>query len=755
MIARPASLLFLIAASSCGHAAMSQRSPDTAAHIQTLHVPVLDAQLLEDRQRFGASAAPGVLRDAMTTTGIIQVTGIPGLAKVKREALVAAAACAQVAPAARATKFADGTNRRTLASIASGTGVKQPFDLGAEPTSPHLRTGCGAEFHQSTTEFRGMVDRASAAFLGAMGLVFDTQEAALLVDSRDPTMTYDSLAGMVANAEHLEHFHAYTNPGRRDQHALNNTIDMHTDQGLFIAFTPAIRQDAPGAARATAELGQNLDVDGDTGPFFIRLQSGATVRADFGPSAANNLVFMLGDGVARYFNPRSGVAALRPTPHAMTIPSLGRGGSRLWYGRMFLPPQTAIDTTAGTTIGELHRGMLDDVTSHGTAEVSVGCSRASGTRRARAADDQCAGEKDTIYCWMRCMPYTDEANPEICAAAGTHLKCTSQRDQVWRLQDGHGDFNPACTADPTNYVTEPPKIPDRPANCQEQSFEAFTNASEYDAHIELLEGKLALMWSVVDGAVRAKLAFDGVVGWMAIGHENPTGGHNGMNGAPIVMGLNDPDPDIVGAPYIGTGVNEFVIHNHASAFRHWSTPYRDPMLRHERMLITDCHSSMQFTASSIGGWPLAVGASTQPSPAVGKPSGESEISGSGDRGATDAVDRLIYAVHTDTYLKGYHSCGELRRCRGKLQVDWSNGIATLPGPSTPGGWGGGGGVHDGGAPAGAAGGHSHGSGDVPIVNSTAQPPPRTSSAAGQGPAPQPHWALAAATLAAALTAPLL
>ena len=45
----------------------------------------------------------------------------------------------------------------------------------------------------------------------------------------------------------------------------------------------------------------------------------------------------------------------------------------------------------------------------------------------------------------------------------------------------------------------------------------------------LVEGKLFLQWrrSADGGAVEARMVFDGVVGWLAVGPENPGGGHNG------------------------------------------------------------------------------------------------------------------------------------------------------------------------------------------------------------------------------------
>ena len=57
------------------------------------------------------------------------------------------------------------------------------------------------------------------------------------------------------------------------------------------------------------------------------------------------------------------------------------------------------------------------------------------------------------------------------------------------------------------------------------------------------------------------MAFNGVVGYLAVGlkSKNPAAEHNGMNDAPVIMGVNDPyadanDPNVFGSPVVGTGV---------------------------------------------------------------------------------------------------------------------------------------------------------------------------------------------------------
>ena len=123
-----------------------------------------------------------------------------------------------------------------------------------------------------------------------------------------------------------------------------------------------------------------------------------------------------------------------------------------------------------------------------------------------------------------------------------------------------------------------------------------------------------------------------------------------MNGAHIVMGVNDPagldpkDPLVFGAPYLnGPVIGEYVIAPFASAFRHWSTPHTPAGLADgAEIVVSPCHTSISFTTKTIAGWPLTMG--------------------------TDGPTEVLWALHTDTYLKGYH--GYMNR--GKMSIDWKN-----------------------------------------------------------------------------------
>ena len=95
-----------------------------------------------------------------------------------------------------------------------------------------------------------------------------------------------------------------------------------------------------------------------------------------------------------------------------------------------------------------------------------------------------------------------------------------------------------------------------------------------------------------------RMAYDGSFGYLALGLENPGGGHNGMNGARTVMGIYDPDETAHGGEswlnFVGTGVKELKIHDTLSAFRHWkdSAPTTPNLIDSSMDVNPGCGSSI-------------------------------------------------------------------------------------------------------------------------------------------------------------------
>ena len=156
---------------------------------------------------------------------------------------------------------------------------------------------------------------------------------------------YSSFDDIARAANHLEHFHSYRRGQAQD---INDdasegllSIDMHADQGLFIAFVPALLVEDEAAPNSGARVVEGASV----GQFYLKHRDGTVAEVDFGDG--DELVFMLGDGVEQYFNDKYDGPNLRAAPHAMVMPQHAPQQSRAWYGRMFLPPDEALNERHG------------------------------------------------------------------------------------------------------------------------------------------------------------------------------------------------------------------------------------------------------------------------------------------------------------------------------------------------------------------------------------------------------------------------
>merc|ERR1719410_244816 len=206
-------------------------------------------------------------------------------------------------------------------------------------------------------------------------------------------------------------------------------MSFHTDQGLCIAFTPAL------IVRGDAVV-ENADV----GTFRVQLRGGDRVELDL---HGVDLVFMLGDGVNQFVNSKVRGESLRAVPHELTMPEHQSHEWRLWYGRMFLAPRDAISMEHGANYGELQDMLTeawvteDERFQH---QLSLGCSGDLQTRELReltedppcasGARRRCSGScaNNQKQCWWRCMNFTEvEAT---CASKDMAFNCTNRRDEI-------------------------------------------------------------------------------------------------------------------------------------------------------------------------------------------------------------------------------------------------------------------------------------------------------------------------------------
>ncbi len=340
--------------------------------------------------------------------------------------------CTQESSAAESHQYIDGSRRRTLATHTIQRGSPK-IDHQTDSFACH-------NFDETAAPFRAKVDEVTNLFAAKLSsLLLKGQDPSVPLLRTDTNFAFETIADIVEHGEHLEHFHSYQRlEDENESFRANNvrTIDFHIDQGLFLIFSPGqmTKQD-PSQSRSLSE------------GFIVQLQDGIQATVDF--DEADDLVVLLGDGVNQYINPRLPVdEALRALPHALALPVHSDEEARVWYGRMVLPPASAIHPLHGKTFAELRRDLINasnGMNGNNIDILSLGC--ASSSQVARQLEEvSCTA--DTLMCWHKCMSLADfNVSEEICQEDGKQVFCIDKNGQLW---DGsHGNFFPGCATNET------------------------------------------------------------------------------------------------------------------------------------------------------------------------------------------------------------------------------------------------------------------------------------------------------------------
>ena len=244
----------------------------------------------------GAKSPPSLLLGGLTRDGIVSVTGIPNFNEVKRALMSHLHDCitsiddGDVVPTEH---YRDGTIRRSFAASTDGAGprpIKSLEDFVA--SLPPSESGSCGLFRDRLTTFRSTVDRVTGMFAERLSaeMGMGASLPAPLLRTSDPAgRDYEDIAAVVAGGVHLEHFHSYQKEGDRaamgvvaDGIVDGETIEFHTDQGFFIAFTPGLIVSPGGGLELS---------DG----FYVQGTNGEKLSMEF--TGEDDLVFMMGDGV--------------------------------------------------------------------------------------------------------------------------------------------------------------------------------------------------------------------------------------------------------------------------------------------------------------------------------------------------------------------------------------------------------------------------------------------------------------------------
>lgn len=282
----------------------------------------------------------------------------------------------------------------------------------------------------SSKTFRSAVQSVTEAVAARFGSI----ESLAINDSDNNKI---SIQALINQGEHLEHFHSYYSENNKETTIdTETTIEWHTDQGMMLLFTPGQYQD-----------GQT------SGGFFIQLKDRSTVEVAF-DSSIDELVIMLGDGVNQYINGDT-APALRAVPHSVALPT--SQNPRLWYGRMVLPPPTAIHPSGkGSTFQDIRTAMIEgdrDALSLGCATSNISARRLDHPEHTEdhSLDLDCDANT-SVLCWMTCMTFEEfDVDVESCTSRSENHKvaCATEDGKLWD-ELGHNPLVSLRCLDTTN-----------------------------------------------------------------------------------------------------------------------------------------------------------------------------------------------------------------------------------------------------------------------------------------------------------------
>lgn len=672
---------FLFVQAAGQFAGASESSVREHYNVERIHYSNLvkhskDTSLIQDHE----------LRNALSEEGIVSITGIAGFAELKRDTLTWLHACIMdQGDTNHKTIHEDGTIRRTMASITvPGPGGAQPFKFANHDNSEDIPASC-IEFSKKLGSFRLQVDSVIKEFAKRLSSEMESSLEKPLMETEGGSYSFSDIYSVVTEGHHLEHFHSYQKLRNESKHSTSSglrndrgdTIEMHVDQGFFIAFTPGLMVTHKKDNYFEPDLSVPLkESDG----FYIETSDGEQIPLHF--DARDELIFMMGDGVNQYINPKldhnpdgTKKKGIRATPHKVVLKSHDANVARVWYGRMALPPPLAYHSAEKMTHGEIRslankRGAKSEETDK--VHQGIGCSSPDTMRLLSGGDDSgtdiTCQDDESIYCWARCMSLLDQKISKAkCAEKNLQVQCINPRNQ-FAPGKKHGDFYPACS-NTTEAVTGYPKLPNYPANetiCHDDAWSEYSATKGFQHSFNLTTDKTTamFMWSVLDDkkTVKGKLVFRGLFGYISLGPANldPKARHKGMNGATVVMALPFGGGEYsseTGLDLAKTGtIHEYLIDHQGSAFRHWSTPLNSSSsqissksaglknIEYADVNATECFTSLIFETDRINDKLFN----------------------------TSGSDEIIWAANGDDYFVGHHS-----RNRARFSVHWQTGKAAF------------------------------------------------------------------------------
>jgi hypothetical protein len=358
------------------------------------------------------------------------------------------------------------TKRTSVATATVGLDHPLPLPNGLEET-------CGVEIVHAMEGLRDVVATVSKVFISALDTTIlgvgekTTTTTTTLLRDEQRVKSYKSITDIVSAANHLEHFHVYTNNKEEDgkgkeetthnddnNNNINNNVawDWHTDAGLFLVFVPAWDCN-----------NNNNDSNSIDESFYYRDgRDGTPIRAKF--DGGRTAIVMLGQGAQDWLNlPSSSSSSvvsnkqaaplLKATSHSVRWADNNNNNNnnnndtsspsyfmeqqhqqpqpqrRAWYGMMHLVPETAMIYGAKTlrevkqTLSLSHQKKNDyqPSSSHSDidAGISLGCgnvlpSSTSLVSQQDAEDYFVAGQQPNTNSHISRRRLSDHQDPSMC-----------------------------------------------------------------------------------------------------------------------------------------------------------------------------------------------------------------------------------------------------------------------------------------------------------------------------------------------------
>lgn len=381
------------------------------------------------------------------------------------------------------------TQRTSVATATVGLDHPLPLPSGLEET-------CGRDVAIAMEGLRDFVATVSVSFVSAVDKYILDESATsssittTLLRDGQRGKSYKSISDIVSSANHLEHFHVYTNKketqgeGTASRHNNNNknsdvAWDWHTDAGLFLVFVPAW------------DCNSNDNSNNVDESFYYRDgNDGTPTRAKF--DGSRTAIVMLGQGAQDWLNlpvssksrskKRRKGPLLKATSHSVRWADDNNNNEstssfliknkqaqvqpqrRAWYGMMHLVPETAL-IYGGKTLREVKQTLSlshqkkknYQPSNDASGSLSLGCGevltsslshqhgnnndddddddedyfeeRPSSISRRRLMDSQdpsMCNNVTNFFCWMTCMDVPKPDQADLYVDAGYSLYCLDE-----------------------------------------------------------------------------------------------------------------------------------------------------------------------------------------------------------------------------------------------------------------------------------------------------------------------------------------